>query len=85
MHVHAYDVNRMLGKIERIGYILGGAIQQHAPAFAQHPKRNGAIVRRRIGIRLKYGKARDEQPQNECRESQKIPPEENEHNDIMRP
>ena len=61
--------NRLARNVEWNGSILGVPVEQYAPAFAQNPKRGGAIVRR-LGCCLQCGKTCQDDTDNECRDSQ---------------
>ncbi len=69
VQIHSGDANRLAWNVEWIDGILGVPVEQHAPAFAQNPKRGGAIVRR-LRCCLQRGKACQEDTDNECRDSQ---------------
>jgi len=69
VQIHSGDANLLARNVERIGGVLGVPFEQHAPAFAQNPKRGGAFVRR-LRCRLQCGQACQDDTGNARRDSQ---------------
>src|SRR5215467_75107 len=82
MHVDSDHANGPARKVEGIGNISALPIDQHAPAFAYHPKRCRAIVAGRFALRS-HRRQSCQDKENKRSGSQQLPPEQENIDNIM--